>query len=110
MGKKFLNKPLKAEDLKRLLPVYFKENNNDKKYDTYSKEKLIETIKSLEKEKLQFIESSYDGYWDWYINDDYEYMSPRFLEIFGFSPQEKEAQTICLARLNSPRRFSDCPK
>ncbi|GEA12810.1 PAS domain-containing protein [Alteromonas sp. KUL49] len=34
--------------------------------------------------------SSNDGYWDWYIQEDYEYMSPRFWEIFGFDPSEKE--------------------
>lgn len=37
----------------------------------------------------EFISSSYDGYWDWHIQDDYEYMSPRFWEILGFKPEEK---------------------
>ncbi len=35
------------------------------------------------------VSSTMDGYWDWYLKDDYEYMSPRFWEIFGFSPEEK---------------------
>lgn len=38
----------------------------------------------------QYIEASYDGYWDWYIQEDYEYMSPRFWEMFGYMPEEKE--------------------
>jgi len=37
----------------------------------------------------RYIESSNDGYWDWYIQDDYQYMSPRFWEIFGYTPDEK---------------------
>lgn len=36
------------------------------------------------------INSTYDGYWDWHINDNYEYMSPRFWEILGFDPAEKQ--------------------
>ena len=34
------------------------------------------------------IASSYDGYWDWFIQEDSEYMSPRFWEIFGFEAYE----------------------
>ena len=30
-----------------------------------------------------------DGYWDWRIQDDYEYMSPRFWRMFGYDPAEK---------------------
>jgi PAS domain S-box-containing protein len=37
-----------------------------------------------------FVNASYDGYWDWYIQDDYEYMSPRFWDILGFRPEEKK--------------------
>ncbi len=36
------------------------------------------------------INSSHDGYWDWRIQDDYEYMSPRFWEMFGYLPEEKD--------------------
>ena len=35
------------------------------------------------------INSTSDGCWDWHISDDYEYMSPRFWEMFGYSPDEK---------------------
>jgi PAS domain S-box-containing protein len=30
-----------------------------------------------------------EGYWDWYIEQDYEYMSPRFWEMLGYNPIEK---------------------
>ena len=35
------------------------------------------------------IESTSDGYWDWYPQQDYEYMSPRFWQMFGYEPDEK---------------------
>ncbi|MEM9102681.1 MAG: PAS domain-containing sensor histidine kinase [Pseudomonadota bacterium] len=35
------------------------------------------------------IESTNDGYWDWLIQEDYEYMSPRFWEMFGYQSHEK---------------------
>lgn len=31
-----------------------------------------------------------DGYWDWFLKEGYEYMSPRFWEMFGYSSSEKE--------------------
>lgn len=37
-----------------------------------------------------FIEASYDGFWDWRINDHYEYMSPRFWEMLGYDAKEKK--------------------
>ena len=36
------------------------------------------------------IDSTDDGYWDWQIDKDYEYMSPRFWDMFGYKPEEKE--------------------
>jgi PAS domain S-box-containing protein len=29
-----------------------------------------------------------DGWWDWHIQEDYEYMSPRFWELLGYNPEE----------------------
>lgn len=37
-----------------------------------------------------FVDAASDGFWDWYIAEDYEYMSPRFWEILGFEPHEKK--------------------
>lgn len=63
---------------------------NTEKLEKLSKEDLIHLVLNLqsnlkqeEKAKEAFIESSYDGYWDWKLAEDYEYMSPRFWEIFG---------------------------
>lgn len=44
---------------------------------------------SMRDTHMSFLNASGDGYWDWLLQEDYEYMSPRFWEIFGFSPEEK---------------------
>ncbi|MEW7008604.1 PAS domain-containing protein [Lentilitoribacter sp. EG35] len=31
-----------------------------------------------------FIEQSHDGFWDWYINESYIYISPRFWNMLGY--------------------------
>ncbi|GBG29136.1 Phytochrome [Hondaea fermentalgiana] len=36
------------------------------------------------------LETSFDGFWDWHIKADYEYMSPGFWAHFGYLPEEKE--------------------
>ncbi len=36
-----------------------------------------------------YLEQGYDGYWDWHLKTDYEYMSPRFWEMLGYAPDEK---------------------
>lgn len=51
---------------------------------------LKSKLRQLEAEKFLFIESTYDGYWDWHIQEDYEYMSPRFWEIFGIDYRTKK--------------------
>lgn len=35
------------------------------------------------------VDTTDDGYWDWRIQEDYEYMSPRFWRMFGYEPEEK---------------------
>ncbi len=37
-----------------------------------------------------FHEAANDGFWDWHLQDEYEYMSPRFWEILGFKSEEKK--------------------
>jgi PAS domain S-box-containing protein len=37
----------------------------------------------------QVLDHISEGYWIWYVKEDYEYMSPRFWEILGFLPHEK---------------------
>ena len=36
------------------------------------------------------LETISEGYWDWWLQKDYEYMSPKFWEILGIDPQTKE--------------------
>jgi len=37
-----------------------------------------------------YADASSDGYWDWLLQEDYEYMSPRFWEMMGYDPDAKE--------------------
>lgn len=39
----------------------------------------------------EVINAVHDGVWDWYIQENYEYMSPRFWEMFGYDHEEKES-------------------
>jgi PAS domain S-box-containing protein len=50
---------------------------------------LEEKIISLKDTVEKVIEVGTDGHWDWDMNADYEYMDPRFWEIFGYLPHEK---------------------
>jgi PAS domain S-box-containing protein len=53
----------------------------------------LENIDVAERAKNQWtaiLETSFDGFWDYHIPKDYEYMSPRFWEMFGYSHLEKE--------------------
>ena len=45
--------------------------------------------KSTELRFKYLAESGSDGFWDWWVQEDYEYMSPRFWEILGYAPEEK---------------------
>lgn len=45
----------------------------------------------LEKERADYVlEHTYDGFWDWDLKSNYEYMSPKFWEMFGFDSSEKK--------------------
>lgn len=50
---------------------------------------LKEQIFSKEKAINDLIENSFDGFWDWDIKNDYQYMSPSFWKMFGYDPKEK---------------------
>jgi PAS domain S-box-containing protein len=66
-------------------------------YSKLTKTELIKLLEENEKkldkrEQLfrELVNASSDGYWDWHIQDDYEYMSPRFWEIFGIDYKKKK--------------------
>lgn len=53
------------------------------------------TIKDLENQLQEsnlifdtILDGSLAGYWDWHIQKDYEYMSPRFKQMFGYEDNE----------------------
>lgn len=47
-------------------------------------------LQDSERAREALADISYDGYWDWFIQDDYQYMSPRFWEILGYTSEEKK--------------------
>lgn len=64
-----------------------------KKRIAYLEKQLAEKEEKLQEKDhiFQFImESNLSGYWDWHIQDDYEYMSPTFKKMFGYEDHEME--------------------
>lgn len=56
-------------------------------------EELEATKKQLYDIKVVFdniLDSTLAGYWDWYIQDNYEYLSPTFKKMFGYEDHEME--------------------
>lgn len=52
----------------------------------------VQDISEQKRAELQanlIVDSTFDGYWDWVIQEDYKYMSPRFWEMFGYDPADK---------------------
>lgn len=63
--------------------------NSAKKISTENQ--LKELKKKLRDQEILFdniLEGTLAGYWDWYIQDDYEYMSPGFKSMFGYEDHE----------------------
>jgi PAS domain S-box-containing protein len=51
----------------------------------------VESNLKSEYEILEFVlESSTDGYWDWNMITNYEYLSPKFKAQLGYKPEEME--------------------
>ncbi len=54
--------------------------------------RLREKNEELEKQRnflSSLQEAINDGFWDWHVQNDYEYMSPTFWRMLGYSPSEK---------------------
>ncbi len=51
---------------------------------------LRERLHRNEKDLERVIESTNDGYWDWKMQEDHEYMSPRFWEMLGYDFKTKK--------------------
>lgn len=48
-------------------------------------------LSEREKGMMQVLDHISEGFWIWYVPEDYEYMSPRFWEILGYLPSEKKS-------------------
>lgn len=51
---------------------------------------LVDNLTESELTRKAYVDASGDGYWDWLIQEDYEYMSPRFWDMLGYKPEEKK--------------------
>ena len=67
-----------------------RERPKEQELDKMSRDELMDLVQNLERDLTAFAEASYDGVWEWFPQDDYEYMSPRFWETFGYDPLTKE--------------------
>jgi len=54
-------------------------DSNRFKDEVFAREKIIYSL----------IDNAFDGYWDWDIKTNSEYMSPRFWQMLGYDPSEK---------------------
>lgn len=57
---------------------------------TTEKEILLQEIQEKNTLLNFAIEETNDGWWDWKLKEDWEYMSPKFWETFGYDYREKE--------------------
>ncbi len=73
---------------------WIKINSSPIKIDNESH--CLTTFQDITQEKLQLnskeevLASISEGYWDWKIQEDFEYMSPKFWEILGIDPKTKK--------------------
>lgn len=68
-------------------------------------QKLSEKDRELELQKKvleMILESSTDGYWDWKIDEDYEYMSKTFKNQLGYEENELENHPTAWQKLIYP--------
>lgn len=65
--------------------------------------------KLAEKEMLfdEILESTLAGYWDWHVQDNYEYLSPTFKSMFGYADHEMENHPDSWQKIIHPE---DLPK
>ncbi|TGL86479.1 PAS domain S-box protein [Leptospira congkakensis] len=72
----------------------------NKKYEIEGYVEILEKLTDhLEFEELiatkeilinSMLENTFDGFWDWNLKIDYQYMSPKFWEMLGHNPSEKK--------------------
>ncbi|MEN7547411.1 PAS domain S-box protein [Rapidithrix thailandica] len=71
----------------------------------FLKQELATTKAKLEEKEFIFnaiLEATLAGYWDWYIQENYEYLSPTFKKMFGYEDKELENSPEAWQRLIFP--------
>lgn len=58
--------------------------------DLSETKKIQKALKDSEYTREAYADASSDGHWDWFLQDDYEYMSPRFWTMMGYDPATKK--------------------
>lgn len=58
----------------------------------------------------QVVESNLEGFWEWHIQDDYEYMSPSFWYLLGYDPATKKHHPSEWQKLIHPEDFLKAKK
>lgn len=80
--------PIKLNNLTYVLGIA---RDISKRYQAQKEiEKRDEILKDQERVLRDILEDTLSGYWDWHIPSGYEYMSPKFKEMFGFKDHEME--------------------
>jgi PAS domain S-box-containing protein len=69
---------------------------NEQKYyagvlrDLSETKKIQKALADSEYTREAYADASSDGHWDWFLKEDYEYMSPRFWTMMGYDPATKK--------------------
>lgn len=80
------------------------ESDNLKRIEQLTNELVDRTRKEQRRYAILdvILETSTDGYWDWHIKDDYEYLSPKFKAQLGYQPEEMEMHPSAWQKLIHP--------
>jgi PAS domain S-box-containing protein len=70
----------------------FQKSNNIEKLRELVQTLTIRDIEVFESRDLleMILENTTDGYWDWHVEKDYEYLSPTFKKQLGYNDDELE--------------------
>ena len=72
--------------------------------------KLVEAQQQLQEDHHVFdntMESSLSGYWDWYIDKEYEYLSLGFKKMFGYTSEEMPDHSSSWRQLVHPEDLTE---
>jgi PAS domain S-box-containing protein len=79
------------------------EQINQQLYNDIHSRQLVEDALRLSQERLQLaLEGSGDGWWDWDISTGETYLSPSWLEMLGYAPEELSGSISTWEKLIHP--------